>query len=170
MLSNYLLAASKGRALVGAEAELSAAAGVGGIPVELWDTPVEHREGEQRAVTPAPGTVGNQSRSDPACRLRHLHRGASSESRCRRVASGTFATATITGSQSAAAKPKSPDAAAPAVGVAGALTVTTATPKRISARLELTIEDIAAVGQANFEAILRQNLALALSDELDSIR
>ena len=51
--------------------------------------------------------------------------------------------------------------------MAGALTVTTATPKRISARLELTLEDIAAIGQQNFEAILRQNLSLALSDELD---
>jgi len=41
------------------------------------------------------------------------------------------------------------------------------TPKRVSARLELTLEDIAAVGTANFEATLRQNLSLALSDELD---
>ena len=41
------------------------------------------------------------------------------------------------------------------------------TPKRVSARLSLQIEDIAAVGQANFESILRENLALALSDELD---
>ena len=31
----------------------------------------------------------------------------------------------------------------------------------------MRIEDIAAVGQANFESILRQNLSLALSDELD---
>ena len=37
-----------------------------------------------------------------------------------------------------------------AAGVAGAFTVTTAQPKRISARLELTLEDIAAVGQVNF--------------------
>ena len=47
------------------------------------------------------------------------------------------------------------------------MTVSTATPKRVSARLELTLEDIAAVGQANFESALRQNLAMALSDELD---
>ena len=45
--------------------------------------------------------------------------------------------------------------------------MSTATPKRISARLELRIEDIAAVGQANFEQVLRENLSLALSDELD---
>ena len=33
--------------------------------------------------------------------------------------------------------------------------------------MELTLEDIAAVGQDNFESILRENLALALSDQLD---
>ena len=80
-----------------------------------------------------------------------------------RVASGTYATGTISTSQSAAALAKSGEA----MGVAGAITVATATPKRVSARLELTLEDIAAVGQQNFESILRENLALALSDELD---
>ena len=80
-----------------------------------------------------------------------------------RVMSGTYASATITTSQTAAPLDKS----APSVGTAGALTVSTATPKRVSARLELTLEDIAAVGQANFESILRENLALALSDQLD---
>ena len=53
-----------------------------------------------------------------------------------RVGTGTYATATITGSQSAEAKAKSGAIAA----TAGALTVTTATPKRVSARLELTID------------------------------
>ena len=41
------------------------------------------------------------------------------------------------------------------------------TPKRISARLGIRIEDVAAVGQGNFESVLRENLALVLSDELD---
>ena len=80
-----------------------------------------------------------------------------------RVGSGTYATGTIGTSQTAEAKAKSAAIAA----TAGAITVTTATPKRVSARLELTLEDIAAVGQANFESILRENLSLALSDELD---
>lgn len=80
-----------------------------------------------------------------------------------RVASGTYATARISTSQTAAAKDKS----AAAEATAGALTVSTATPKRVSARLELTLEDIAAVGQSNFESALRENLSLALSDELD---
>ncbi len=80
-----------------------------------------------------------------------------------RVPSGTYATGTITGSQSAAALAKSGAATA----TAGTITVTTTGVKRVSARLELTLEDIASVGQANFEAILRDNLSLALSDALD---
>ncbi len=64
MLSNYLMNAARGRMADGAEAELQAAAGVSGhgIPLELWDVPIERRHGEDgretRAITPAPGTVG----------------------------------------------------------------------------------------------------------------
>ena len=141
----------------GAEAELAAAAGVQGIPLELWDTPIE-----QRDVTGAPGTVGVNL--DPIRRAVFANSMAPRLGiELPRVGSGTYATATITTSHSAAALAKSGAAAA----TAGAFTVTTATPKRVSARLELTLEDIAAVGQANFEGILRENLALALSDELD---
>ena len=163
-LSGYLLAAAKGRLVSGAEAELSAAAGCnqGGIPLELWDVPSEQRS-ESRDVTPAPttGTGVNLDPIRPAVFANSIAPMLGIE--MPRVASGTYASATITGSQTAAAKDKS----AAAVGAVGALTVTTATPKRIAARLELTLEDIAAVGQANFESILRENLSLALSDELD---
>ena len=157
-LTNFLLAAARGQMVSGAEAELAAAAGVSGIPLELFDVPRQ----EQRAVADPPGTVGVNL--DP---LRPFVFANSIAARLGidmpRVMSGTYATATISTSQEAAAAAKS----GAAVGVAGAFTVTTATPKRISARLELTLEDIAAVGQANFESILRENLALALSDELD---
>ena len=162
-LSAYLVAAARGRMVDGPEAELCAAAGVSGIPIELWDTPQPERRGsEQRAVTPAPGTVGvNLDPIRPAVFANSIASRLGIE--MPRVASGTFATGTITGSQTAEAKNKS----AAIAGNAGAITVSTATPKRVSARLELTLEDIAAVGQQNFEAILRQNLSLALSDELD---
>ena len=80
-----------------------------------------------------------------------------------RVESGGYASATISGSLTAAPKAKGADADADAA----AFTVTSVTPKRISARLSIQVEDIAAVGQANFESILRENLALVLSDELD---
>ena len=158
-LTNYLLAAARGRLVGGAEAELAAAAGVSGIPLELWDVPRQ----EHRAVADAPGTVGvNLDPLRPAVFANSIAARLNIE--MPRVMSGTYATATISTSQDAAALAKS----GAAVGVAGAFTVSTATPKRISARLELTLEDIAAVGQANFESILRENVALILSDELDS--
>ena len=163
-LTQYLLSAARGRLPSGAEAELQAAAGVSGIPIEIWDVPQpEQRSAEQRAITPSPATIGvNLDPIRPAVFANSIAPRLGIE--MPRVASGTYASATITGSQSAAALAKS----GAAVGTAGAVTVTTAAPKRVSARLELTLEDIAAVGQANFELILRQNLSLALSDALDS--
>ena len=64
-LTSYLLARIEGRQVIGAEAELSAAAEVGGgIPLELWDTAEIL---ERRAATEAPGTVGvNLDRIRPA--------------------------------------------------------------------------------------------------------
>ena len=167
-LTTYFLNAARGRMADGAESELQAAAGVSGhgIPLELWDVPISRRDGEgereTRAITPSPGTVGvNLGAVSPAVFANSIAPRLGIE--MPRVMSGTFASGTITTSQSATAL----DKGAAAVGAAGAITVTTATPKRISARLELSLEDIAAVGQANFESILRENLALALSDQLD---
>ena len=161
-LTNYLLAAARGRMVDGAEAELATAAGVQGIPLELWDVLAQNGERETRAVTPAPGTVGiNLDPIRPAVFANSIAQRLGIA--MPRVSSGTYATATIGTSQTVAAKDKS----AAIDATAGALTVTTATPKRVSARLELTLEDIAAVGQAKFESILRENLSLALSDELD---
>ncbi len=164
-LGNYLAAAARGRMVDGPEAELAAAAGVTGIPLELWDLPAERRQQdgrETRDITEAPNTVGvNLDPIRPAVFANSIASRLGID--MPRVMSGTYATATITTSQAAETKAKSGAIAA----TAGALTVSTVTPKRVSARLELTLEDIAAVGQANFEAILRENLALALSDELD---
>ena len=163
-LTEFLLARAQGRMVSGAEHELCAAAGVSGIPLELWDTPQpERRSGaEQRAITPAPGTGGiNLDPIRPAVFAGSI--GSRLGIEMPRVPSGTFASGTITTSQSAAALAKS----GPAVGAVGAITVQTASPKRVSARLELTLEDIAEVGQSNFESILRQNLSLVLADALD---
>ena len=161
-LGAFLTAAARGRLPDGPEAELAAAAGVapGQIPLELWD--VARPESERRDVTPAPGTTAiNLDPIRPAVFANAILPRLGVE--MPRVMSGTYATGTITNSQSATALAKS----APAVATAGGIRVTTSTPKRISARLELTLEDIAAVGQQNFESILRENLSLALSDELD---
>ena len=165
-LSNYFQAFSRGRVVDGAEAELAAAAGItpGAIPIELFDVPMPgQRQMEQRAVTPAPSTVGvNLDPIRPAVFANSIASRLGID--MPRVMSGTYASATITTSQTAAAKTKGDDQAA----TAGALTVQTATPKRVSARLELTLEDIAAIGQNNFESILRQNLGFVLSDQLDN--
>ena len=158
-VSNYLLSAMKGTRVDGAEAELAAAAGAGAnyIPMELWEG------SEERAVAITPTVVGiNLDRLRPAVFAQSVLPRLGVE--MPRVESGTYASATISTSQSAASYAES----AAAAGVAGAFTVTTTSPHRISARLELTLESIAAVGQENFESILRENIALALADELDN--
>ena len=159
-LTEYMVARMQGRAVTGAEAELQAAAGVQGIPLELWDLPAPT---EERAATVAPGTVGvNLDPIRPAVFANSIAPRLGVE--MPRVKSGTYASATIADSTTAAARTKGADAAA----TAATFTVTSVTPKSISARLSLQIEDIAAVGQANFESILRENLSLKLSDALDS--
>ncbi|MDE0458416.1 MAG: hypothetical protein OXI15_14070 [Chromatiales bacterium] len=155
-LTNFITAALRGRLPEGAERELAEAAGVDGIPLELWDAP------EERAVAAVPGTVGvNLDPIRPQLFAPSIAPRLGIE--MPRVPSGTYATATITTGQSAAGLAKS----AAAAGVAGAITAQTTTPHRVSARLEVTLEDIASVGVANFEAALRQNLSSVLSDQLD---
>ena len=161
-VTRFVQAAIRGRAVDGPEAEFMAACGVDGIPLELFEPdPREQRE-EQRAITGTPSTVGTNL--DP---IRPAVFAASIAPRIGiempRVMSGTFATATISTSLSAGHKAKNADIAA----TAAAFTVSTAMPRRLSARLEISIEDIAAVGQANFEAMLRDNLMLVMSDQLD---
>ena len=158
-LTNFLRAALSGQQIEGAEAELRSAAGVTGIPLELWDVP---KPIEERAATLAPGTTGvNLDRIRPAVFAASIAPRLGIE--MPRVMSGTYASATIESSLSAGAQAKGAEAAATAATFA----VTAVTPKRISARLSIQIEDVAAVGQANFESSLRENLSLVLSDELD---
>ena len=72
-LGNYLTARMRGQMANGAERELSEAAGVEGIPLELWDVP---RVGEQRDISGAPGNRGNQPGHDSTGRVRAKHRPA----------------------------------------------------------------------------------------------
>ena len=164
----FLAAALQGRLPAGAEHEFGAALGAqaGHVPMDLWegDRPaVETRQREGRAATPAPatGTGITVAPVQPfvfapsiAPRL-----GIDMPS----VGSGGYSELTITTALPAAAKAKggnAPDAA-------GALTPLTANPRRISARMTVTLEDVAQIGQANFEAALRSNVSMALSDEYD---
>ena len=159
-LSNYLTARLQGWMAGGAEAELTEAAGVEGIPLELWDVP---RVGEQRAVTGTPGTTGiNLDMIRPAVFAPSIAMRLGIE--MPRVPSGTYATATISQSVTAAAKAKS----ANAPETAALFTPSSTGPKRVSARLATTIEAAAEVGAENYEAALRENTSLALSDELDN--
>ena len=163
-VGNFLAAHLQHRAVTGAEAELAAELGTEGIPLDLWEPTPEKRaaELEKRTVAGLPGTVGvNLDLIRPEVFAPAVLPRLGVE--MPRVPTGTYATATITTSQQATALAKGGAAG----GIAGAITAKTATPKRISARLELAIEDIAAVGQDNFESALRQNLSLVLSDELD---
>ena len=159
-LGRYLLSALRGQSLSGAEAELAAEAGVEGIPLELWDVPTETRAD---ASTTSPGTVGVNL--DPIRPLIYARAVAPRLGVAMpRGESGTFATATITTALTAGAM----TAGAARESSAASFTAQTTTPHRISARLSIRIEDIAAVGVGNFEAILRQNVALALTDQLDN--
>ena len=161
-LTGYLRAALEGRQVDGAEAELRSAAGVSGIPLELWDVRQEIERRQTDAATSAPGTTGiNLDRIRPAVFANSIATRLGVE--MPRVVSGTYASATITTNLSAGAKAKGAVQDSTAAG----FTVTSVTPKRISARLSIQIEDVAAVGQANFESTLRENFSLVLSDQLD---
>ena len=143
-LTNYLTAALSGRQVDGPEAELRSAAGVGnGIPLELWDTADTQ---EQRAATEAPGTVGvNLDRIRPAVFANSIAPRLGIE--MPRVASGTYASATIADSLTAESKAKGADADASSARFTDYGRNAKAD---ISARLSIQIEDVAAVGQANF--------------------
>ena len=165
-VGNILAAALAGRGPTGPEAEHQSDLGfaTSDIPTELWQRPERRDARETRAITATPSTVGvNMADVEPfvfapsiASRL-----GISFRS----VPSGTYAVPTITTAPSTAA-PKAKSGAADAT--AGAMTVTSATPKRVPARLELAVEDVAAFGNETFEASLREALSAKLSDSLDN--
>ncbi len=161
-LTNFVTAALQGRMVDGPEAELAAAAEVRGsaVPLELFDV-----ETRVDAATPSPttGTGVNLDPILPAIFARAVlpRLGVAMP----RVKSGQYATGTITTSQSAAAIEKG----MPASSTAGAITTKTTGPHRVTARLSVQLEDVASVGTANFEEMLRQNAQLALSDRLDHL-
>ena len=162
-LSGYFAAAMTGRQVAGAEAEYAAAERVAGIPLALFD-PDPRRAPEQRAdaATAAPATGGvNLQPIRPAVFATSILPRLGVE--MPRVESGSYAEARISTSLGAAAEGKG-DAAE---STAAVFAVSSTAPKRISARLTVRAEDVAAVGADNFEAALRQNLRLALGDELD---
>ena len=129
----------------------------------MFARPETRAEGElEKRVTPAPGTVGiNLDVLRPAVFAASIVTRLMVEMPM--VESGTYATGTITTSVTADAVAKGADVPE----TDGAFTVATTTPHRVGASLNLAAEDLAAVGQQNFEALLRQHISLVLSAELD---
>ena len=169
LLTNYVTAILEGREVKGAEAELRSAAGIrgAGIPIEIFDTPTPERRGraEDRAdgpsLSPTTGTGVNLYPLFPSIFARSVvpRMGVAMP----RSPSGTFATGTVTTDLTAAAKAKG----TAQESTAAVVTTKTTQAHRVSARLSLQIEDIVTIGVGNFESILRQNVSLALSSQLD---
>ena len=173
-LGAYLLGA--GGRQSGPQAELQAELGLAAnqIPLEVFTRPPETRaandgEPEKRAISAAPSTVGlNLDVLRPAVFAPSVVDRLMVEMPM--VESGTYATGTIMTLAEAGAVAKSTgsnDAAAMVPETAAGFDVVTTTPHRVGGSLNLAAEDIAAVGQQNFESILRQHISLVLSAELD---
>ena len=166
-LGRYLLSALRGQSLTGAEAELAAETGVDGIPLELWDTAdrdPSRRDPSRRSNYGTPSTTGMNL--DP---LRPLIYARAVAPRLGvampRVESGTFATATITTGLTAGAMA----AGAARESSAAVFTAQTTTPHRISC------PNVDPPGGHRHdrrrqlrERFLRQNVAVALTDQLDN--
>ena len=170
-VGRFLAAALSGRQVTGAEAELQQAADVDGIPVEAWETRdrLEARARaaagtvEHRAITPSPAVVGiNMDLLRPEVFAPTIADRLGIEMPM--VESGTYATGTLT---SGAAPADAVGKSAVVPQIAGAFTIGTTSPHRAGASLGLALEDIAAIGQANFESVLRDNISMVLADEID---
>ena len=159
----YLHAALTGAQVGGAEAEFQAACGVPGVPLDLFeqDRPVEVRVDAASGI-PATGAGATLAPIQPYVFSQSIAPmlGIDMPS----VGSGAYSEMTISTALTAAAKAKG----TAQDSTAAVLTATTATPRSIRARLTLNLEDVAAIGQANFEAALRENANAALSDGLDT--
>lgn len=164
-LGAYVAAFMRGSVISGPEHEFAAAVGCSdGIPLAMFE-PIPGTEQRADAASPAPATAGTGTNLQP------IHPAIFARSIAPRlgielpmVPSGTYAEGVITTDLTAGAKAKGADAEA----TAAAITVQTSNPKRISGRLSIRVEDIAAIGQGNFESALRQNLEMVMSESLDN--
>lgn len=165
--TEFVRARLQGHLPAGPLAEYQAACGVqpdDGVPMDLFEADRPPLETRADAASPAPstGTGVNIAPVQPyvfsasiAPRL-----GVAMP----RVGSGAFAEMTITTALTAGARAKG----SARESTAAAITPTSASPRSISGRLSVRLEDIATVGAANFERALRENARMALSDALDN--
>ena len=167
-VTDYLGAMVASQNLAGAAAELNSELGLTGnrIPFEVLNQRATSLE--SRAVTTSPATVGvNMAPIEPFAFASSAAPmlGISMPS----VGTGTYSVPTITTSTAAEAVAESdgtPDSGE-AVATAGVIGVSSMTPKRVSGRLSWTLEATAKIGMPDFEAAMRSNLQMALSDQLD---
>ena len=159
----YLASMLTGQQISGPEAEYQAACKVPGIPLDLFeqDRPVEVRVDAASGV-PATGAGATLAPIQPFVFSESIANKLMIEMPS--VGSGAYSEMTISTSLTAGAKNKG----TVQDSTAAVLTPTTANPRSIRGRLTLNLEDIAAIGQANFESALRQNAQAVVSDALDS--
>ena len=164
-LTTYFRSRLGGMALRGAELEYLAADGVpeGSIPLSVMDPdPRDRVEQRADAPTPPPATTGRIiAPIVPAVFEASIAAYLMVE--MPRVTTGSYNVPRITTSLTAGWKGKGDVTDS----TAAALAVETSTVKRLSGRMSLRMEDVAAVGMADFEAALRMNLQQVVGNALD---
>ena len=164
-IGGFILARMQGRMPAGELAEYASACGVrDGIPIDIFEkdrpAPIEHRA-DAATVAPATGTGATLAPIQPFVFSKSIAPMLGIDMPT--VGSGAYSEATISTALTADAKAKGVEQES----TAAVLTPQTATPRRLSGRLTLNIEDIAAIGQDNFESSMRDNLAMTMSDQYD---
>ena len=158
----YLAAMLTGQQISGAEAEYQAACKVPGIPIDLFEQDRPEVRADAASGIPATGAGATLAPIQPYVFAESIAPMLGIEMPS--VGSGAYSEMTISTALTAAAKAKG----TLQESTAAVLTPTTASPRSIRGRLTLNLEDIAAIGQANFESALRQNAQAVVSDALDS--
>ena len=158
----YLAAMLTGQPIGGAEAEYQAACKTPGIPIDLFEQDRPETRADVASGVPATGAGATLAPIQPFVFAQSIAPMLGIDMPT--VGSGSYSEMTISTALTAAAKNK----ASAQESTAAVLTPATATPRSIRGRLTLNLEDIAAIGQANFEAALRQNAQAVVSDALDT--
>ena len=160
-LGAFILAHMQGREPSGPELEYRCAMGIDvGIPVDLFEREPEIRA-DAASVVPAAGLGTTLAPIQPALFAPSIAPRLQID--MPQVGTGAYAEARIATSLTAGMKSKG-DAAE---STAAALTVVSATPRALTGRLTLQMEDVALIGTANFESALRANLSLIMSHTYD---
>ncbi|WP_419942791.1 hypothetical protein [Candidatus Palauibacter sp.] len=158
-----ITSALQGKRPDGTEAEYAAAVGLGAgsIPIDVFEREqrAEHLERETRAITPGAEGGTSQAPIVPAIFDRSIAPYLGIEMPSAGV--GDQAYPVLSTSVTADVKAKS----ATAPETAGAFTVTTVQPRRITGSFRFRVEDAARL--AGMEESLRENLSMVLTDELD---